>query len=84
MTYTIEGTWSGYVSTQRHVVHREHTRSRKRCEDVRKIGAIYYTDGTALYLRVLEGKSGKAINGYGSLLNDCIRHDCRHVSQLPS
>ncbi len=82
-TFTIEGEWTGYTGSQRQVVHREHTRSTQRVADIEKLQAIRYTDGTALVLRVLSGKSGKPIDGYRTLIADCIRHGVRSVAALP-
>lgn len=81
-THTIEGTWTGYTSSQRRVVHREHTRSESRIEAVRKLGSIAYTDGTRLLLHVSEGKRGKPKDGYGSLIRDCIAQGVNTVAEL--
>ena len=81
-SFTIEGTWTGYTGARRRVVHREHTRSVKRAEEIRQLGAILYTDGTQLLLDVREGKSGEAIAAYGSLINDCLRHGVSSVAAL--
>ena len=82
-SYTIEGEWTGYTSAQRRVVHREHTRSEKRTDDIRKLGSILYTDGTRLLLSVTPGKRGKAIDGYRSLIAKCIHHGVSSVADLP-
>lgn len=81
-TFTIEGEWSGYTSAQCHVVHREHTRSKKRADAIRDLGSISYTDGTRLRLRVIEGKSGKPISGYGSLIGQCLAKGVNSVAAL--
>ncbi len=81
-SWTIEGIWTGYTSAQRHVVHREHTRSKKRVEAVRKLGAILYTDGTRLLLDIREGKNGAAIAGYTDLINSCISEGVSSVAAL--
>lgn len=82
--YTIEGEWSGYTSAQRHVVHREHTRSKKRVEAVRKLGRIHYEDCTRLDLTVIPGKHGKPIDGYTALIDKCLALGISNVSDLPS
>ena len=82
-TYTIEGEWSGYTSAQRHVVHREHTRSKTRVAQIRDLGRILFTDNTTLFLSVRDGKHGAAVNGYGRLIADCLRHGTGIVAQLP-
>jgi len=81
-SFTIEGTWTGYTSAQRRVVHREHTRSKKRAEDIRALNCIRYTDGTALILRVIDGKKDKAIDGYSSLINSCLAQGVNSVAEL--
>jgi hypothetical protein len=83
MSFTIEGEWTGYTSSQRRVVHREHTRSQRRVDEIRKLGSILYTDGTSLLLSVRDGKRGTPVNGYRSLIADCIRHGVKAVADLP-
>lgn len=51
--YIIEGTWTGYVSRQSRIVHREII-SKKRADKLRHMHKIVYTDGTALLLHVRE------------------------------
>ena len=83
--WIIEGTWSGYKSSQSRIVHREYTKSKARAEGVAKLGAIYYTDGTALYLRVAVHRGRKAappIAGYSGLIDDCLRHGVNRVDAL--
>lgn len=83
--YLVEGTWSGYTSGQRRVVHREVV-NHKRAEAIRELHMIRYTDGTCLYLSVRElayrEKAEKPINGYKSLIDDCLRHGVNSVSDL--
>jgi hypothetical protein len=82
----IEGTWSGYNSGQRRVVHREFTTMRHRVEQIRNLGWILYTDGTTLSLTVTEiaGRQNlKPIAGYTSLIDKCIRHGVNAVNALP-
>ena len=77
MRYVIEGIWSGYVSSQSRVVHREVTTSRTRAEALKKIHGIMYTDGTMLYLHVREARPRERVkthDGYGRLLNKVIWH----------
>lgn len=81
-SFTIEGEWTGYTMAQRHVVHREHTRSKKRAEDIRALHCIHYTDGTSLILRVLDGKKDRAIDGYSSLINSCLAQGVNSVADL--
>ena len=82
-SFTIEGEWAGYRSSQRRVVHREHTRSKKRAEEIRGLGRIRYSDNTVLVLRVLDGKQGDPIDGYRSLIADCLLHGVNAVDDLP-
>lgn len=52
--FIVEGEWSGYVSSQRRVVHRTvHTLHRAAFE---KIHDLRFTDGTALYITVRDAK----------------------------
>ena len=81
-SYTIEGVWSGYTSAQSRVVHREHTRSKKRALALQDLGRIRFDDGTALVFRLLSGKSGSAINGYGDLIKDCLAKKVDSVAAL--
>ena len=86
--YIIEGTWSGYTSSQERVVHRTvHRASFKKLRAwVKNAGAIYYTDGTTLLLSVRDAKPRervKEIKGYVSLIADCAHYDVNHVSDLP-
>ena len=83
-SYTIEGVWTGYTSAQRRVVHREHTRSKERVDAIVALGSIAYTDGTRLLLHASDGKHGQPINGYGSLIRDCLRRGVSSVAELYS
>lgn len=72
MRYVLEGTWTGYVSRQSRVVHRE-VISEKRADALRSIHKIVYTDGTALLLNVREAKPRERVevnDSYGSLIRD--------------
>lgn len=53
MRYVVEGTWTGYVSRQCRVVHREVVTAR-RASRLRRLHKIIYTDGTALIVDVRE------------------------------
>lgn len=85
--FVIEGEWSGYRSSQQRIVHRTvHSASYKKLRAwVEKTHAIYYTDGTALYLSVRDCKPRervKAIHGYDSLISDCAFYDVSSVDAL--
>lgn len=87
--FVIEGEWSGYTSSQRRVVHRTvHPASFKQLREwCEKNWGIRYTDGTMLILTVRDCKPReqvKTINGYGSLIADCVLHDVASVSALPT
>lgn len=49
--WVVEGVWTGYVSSQMRVVHRDVV-SRKTAEAIRELRLIRFTDGTALQLDV--------------------------------
>ncbi len=86
MRYVIEGEWSGYTSAQRRVCHRKLARNEKHAEAVRKLRGITFTDGTWLSLRVREAKPRErveVIDGYSSLIDDCIHHGVSSVAELP-
>ena len=87
--FMLEGEWSGYRSSQRHVVHREYisaaTKSnRDLLEWLKATHAITYTDGTCLVLSVKEvdRRKEKPINGYGSLIRDCFLAKVTSVAAL--
>lgn len=75
MRWVLEGTWSGYRSSQSRIVHCETTRSKSTLERFKKITCIRYTDGTTLDLRVREAKPREKIKenpSYHSLIYDCL------------
>ena len=53
--YILEGTWTGYVSRQSRVCHREVINA-KRAERLRPLHKIVFTDGTALLIHVREAQ----------------------------
>jgi hypothetical protein len=70
--YVLEGTWTGYVSRQSRVVHRE-VISKKRADKLRHMHKIVYTDGTALILHVREAEyreQVKEIFSYRELIRE--------------
>jgi len=85
--YEITGTWSGYTPSQKHVVHREYTINRRFADAVKALGTIAFTDGTQLMLRTrlmeYREKRGKEVNGYRSLIRDCIHYGVASVADLP-
>ena len=85
--FIIEGTWSGYNSGQRRIVHcTVHTASYKKLRAwAEKTSAIYYTDGTSLNITVRNTKPRervKEIRGYVSLISDCAHYDVNSVAHL--
>lgn len=93
-TYMITGEWSGPSSpagNYTRIVHREYLRADTAAkhafvEKVRNLNLIRYTDGTALYLHVEamppRAKRRPTINGYGSLIRDCISYGVNSVDAL--
>lgn len=70
--FVLEGTWSGYTSSQSRAVHREVV-SAKRAERLAKLHSIRYTDGTLLLIDVRPAKPRERvepIRGYTSLIRD--------------
>lgn len=83
--FVIEGIWSGYVSSQSRVVHREVTRDASRAEWARKAGCIIYTDGTRLFLDVRDAKPRervREVRGYSDLIDDCVFYGVNTVAAL--
>ncbi len=67
--YVLEGTWSGYNSGQRRLVHRQVFRKPV------NLTCIRYTDGTTLDITVRSAKKServKEIHGYTSLIRDAL------------
>lgn len=76
MRWIIEGTWSGYTSSQSRVVHRRVTSRKAQAEFWKKLHGITYTDGTSLFLSTRETKPRekvKELHGYDELVRDCER-----------
>lgn len=87
--FIIEGEWTGYHDGQRRVVHRQvhpATSTQLRAWAAR-VGAIRYTDGTCLVVRVRDCAPREKIaeiRGYTKLIDDCARHNVNSVDALPS
>lgn len=87
--FIIEGEWSGYVSSQRRVVHRQvYPATDKTLRAwAEKTHAIRYTDGTCLVLSMRECRPRERVSeirGYTKLIADCARHGVSSVADLPS
>lgn len=83
--YVIEGTWSGYTSSQSRIVHREVTTDVKRVAWCRDNSSILYTDNTWLDLSVREAQKGERVkpyDGYGKLISRCVSQNCMKVAEL--
>ena len=85
--YVLEGTWSGYTSSQERAVHREVVPGSRKTflAWIRDAFGIRYTDGTMLYLTVRECKPRERvqpINGYKSLIEDCFFYGVTGVAEL--
>jgi len=73
--WIVEGEWSGYTSSQRHVVHRAVISKRTALAIRMKLGWITYPDGTTLNLSVRPCQPREKvvqIHGYDSLISDCL------------
>lgn len=86
--FIVEGQWSGYTNSQRRIVHRTiHKVSQKTLFAwVKKNYSIRFTDGTVLMLSVRYCKPReqvKEINGYVSLIRQCVCYDVNSVAELP-
>lgn len=86
--FVIEGTWTGYRSSQERVVYRSvHTRTeRKLLEWARKTYGIRYTDGTMLLIRVRNAEHLERVKelkgGYGKLIQECVHYGVSSVQEL--
>ena len=85
--FIIEGTWSGYIASQRRVVHRTvHSAIFKILRAwAENTHAIHYQDGTALCISVRDCKPRervREIHGYDSLIYDCYFHKVDSVAAL--
>ena len=75
MRYVVEGMWTGYISQQCRVVHREVVDA-KRGEKLKKLHTIVYTDGTSLIISVREAKPRERVNvvhAYTALIKQAER-----------
>lgn len=78
--FVLEGTWSGYQSSQRRVVHRAVTTHPKRYE---KLKTIRYTDGTTLDLTLRPCNPREKVaeyDGYSSLIEKAAAKDKSYVT----
>lgn len=83
--FVIEGTWSGYTSSQSRVVHRQVYSDKKLRAWAEKTSGIRYTDGTMLFLSVRDCKPRERVEekkGYTRLINDCFRQGVSSVADL--
>jgi hypothetical protein len=72
MRFVLEGEWTGYQASQRHIVHRE-VISAKRAARLRNRWPIPFSDGTWLILHIREAclrEKVQIINGYNSLISE--------------
>lgn len=70
--FVLEGEWTGYTASQRHVVHRE-VISEKRAAALRNRGAIRFRDNTWLILHIRPCKPREkveAIHSYNALISE--------------
>ena len=87
--FIIEGTWSGYTSSQSRIVHRQvYPASRKALRKwAEKTYGIRYTDGTVLLLSVRDCKPRERVSeikAYTSLIQDCAHYNVDSVEALHS
>lgn len=74
--FVLEGTWTGYTSSQSRVCHRE-VLTEKRADSLRHLHRIVYTDGTSLLISIREAKPREAIkpiHQYNELIRDAERY----------
>jgi hypothetical protein len=87
--FVIEGTWTGYMSAQQRICHREVTTDKKLVGRLLQLHKIVYTDGTSLLIHVRHAEPReriKEILGYRSLIRDAAKRDGNivFVSELAS
>lgn len=83
--YVLEGTWSGYTSSQSRVVHREIIKDKKRVARLLKLRVIVYTDNTSLYLHLRPAEPReriREIRSYDSLIRQAEQLDKSRVTVL--
>ena len=81
MRYVLEGEWTGYVSRQQRVVHRE-VIDRKLRERLASLHAIRYTDGTTLLIHIREAEPRervKEVLSYRELIREAARSEQRPI-----
>jgi len=90
MRYIIEGTWTGYNSSQERVVHREVYKTYRKdspfLKAIREIRSILFTDNTRLLLNVREAKPREKvqeIRGYVSLIRKAVNSGISIVRDMP-
>ena len=90
--YIIEGTWTGYNTSQERVCHREVYKTHRRVttspflEAIRRLHAIKFTDNTLLLLSVREAKPREKvqeIHGYTSLIRKAVQSGQTDVRNMP-
>ena len=84
--FVIEGTWSGYISSQCKVVHRT-VISEKKVREIKeqKLTGILYSDNTWLTLQVREAlprEKVQKMDSYTSLIDKCLREKKYKVEDL--
>lgn len=74
--FILEGTWTGYTSSQSRVCHRE-ILTEKRADSLRGLHRIVFTDNTSLLISIREAQPREKIvvnNQYGSLIREAEQH----------
>lgn len=87
MRWILQGTWSGYRSSQSHVCHRTVLTNKKAAERYAKISAVVFTDGTTMSIEVrpcLVREKVQVIHGYDSLLADFAYRDMEGYCSVAS
>lgn len=74
--FILEGTWTGYTSSQSRICHRE-VISSKRADRLKTLHKVVYTDGTSLIIHIREAGFREKIvpnHSYRELICDAERH----------
>lgn len=84
--FAIEGTWSGYTSSQRRVCHLCYTTDVVFADAVKDLGSIRFSDNTYLYLSVKQVTDKSELrpenDEYDSLIRKCVDQGVSSVAGL--
>ena len=84
--FCIEGTWSGYTSSQRRICHRVYMTDGEMADKIKAIRSIRFTDGTALYVSVSPVFRKEELldenRSYDALIDEAVRTGKTDVAEM--